>query len=198
MAETKTVSCPHCQSHVRDDGNYEGQVVACPVCAEQFQMPTAEMHAQAFADEFVTPQGQNAATTETLAYVGSESAAKPWQLTTVGALRMGSGVLNVLTGLSLFIFVVPLLLIPLGVFEIISGANLLSAQAHLFDVDSHAGHRRDLRHAHVRGHHTDGRRYSLSDMAGRAGGSALLCRVGSAAHTSTPIVPDVGQGVAQS
>jgi len=40
-------------------------------------------------------------------------------------MRVGCGILNVMTGLSLCICCLPLLLVPLGVAEIISGANLL-------------------------------------------------------------------------
>ena len=51
---------------------------------------------------------------------------KPWEVTTIGAVRIGSGSLNVLLGMLFFWAVLPLLLIPLGVAKIISGANLFS------------------------------------------------------------------------
>jgi nitrite reductase/ring-hydroxylating ferredoxin subunit len=126
MTETRFVACPHCQGHLLDDGNVESQVVACPFCDKKFQMPTAEMHAQAFADQ--PPEGQNAATSKTLTYVGPHATVKPWQVTTVGVLRLSSGILNIVLGLALFVFVLPLALIPLGVLEIVSAANLLSAR----------------------------------------------------------------------
>ena len=52
--------------------------------------------------------------------------AKPWKVTAIGGMRLGSGITNVLAGLALFWLVYPLLLIPLGIVEIISGANLLN------------------------------------------------------------------------
>jgi hypothetical protein len=126
--ETMNVACPHCGGHVLDDGNYSGQVVACPFCAQQFQMLAAEERAKLLdMDERSMPPAVPGPRRD----VGGASGrplAKPWQVTAIGAMRIGSGALNVLWGMGLFIFVVPLLLIPLGVAEIVSGANLLSAR----------------------------------------------------------------------
>jgi hypothetical protein len=36
------VQCPHCARHVTNDGSLAGQVVICPGCHRQFQMPQAE------------------------------------------------------------------------------------------------------------------------------------------------------------
>ena len=33
------VACPHCDGKIRNDGTYAGQVVSCPFCGQQLQMP---------------------------------------------------------------------------------------------------------------------------------------------------------------
>jgi hypothetical protein len=125
-ADTMNAACPHCGGHVLDDGKQSGQVVACPFCDKQFQMPSAEARAaaEAAAASPPPPQYSNVAAASYLA--GGPD--KPWQVPTLGVLRIVSGVLNVTWGLGLFIFVVPLLLIPFGIMEIMSGANLLAAR----------------------------------------------------------------------
>jgi len=50
---------------------------------------------------------------------------KPGKLIVIGGLRLGSGVCNVLAGFLLYWLVFPLVLIPFGVVEIVSGINLL-------------------------------------------------------------------------
>jgi len=50
---------------------------------------------------------------------------RPGKFTAIAAMRLGSGILNCIWGLSGFMCIYPLLLIPLGVIEILSGANLL-------------------------------------------------------------------------
>lgn len=40
----QVVSCPHCASHVTNDGTFCGQVVSCPSCQGQFQMPVGTQH----------------------------------------------------------------------------------------------------------------------------------------------------------
>ncbi len=36
------LACPHCQQRVLDDGELGGQIVACPHCGDQFQMPKGQ------------------------------------------------------------------------------------------------------------------------------------------------------------
>jgi len=50
---------------------------------------------------------------------------KPGKLIVIGGLRLGSGACNVLAGFLLYWLVFPLVLIPFGVVEIVSGINLL-------------------------------------------------------------------------
>ena len=111
--------------HVPDDGKHSGQVVACPFCDKQFQMPSAEARAAAEAAAVVAERPRPA---EAAPNHRSEWPEKPWQVTTMGVLRIVSGIINVTCGLGLFILVVPLLLVPLGIAEIMSGANLLAAR----------------------------------------------------------------------
>lgn len=53
---------------------------------------------------------------------------KPGKLTAIGGLRLGSGVCNILTGLLLYWLIFPLVLVPFGIVEIVSGSNLLKAR----------------------------------------------------------------------
>jgi hypothetical protein len=53
---------------------------------------------------------------------------KPGKVTAIGGMRLGAGVCNILAGLVCYWFVLPLLLIPLGIVEIISASNLLKAE----------------------------------------------------------------------
>ena len=53
---------------------------------------------------------------------------KPGKVTAIGGMRLGSGISNVLVGLIGCCFILPVLLIPLGIVEIISGSNLLKAK----------------------------------------------------------------------
>jgi hypothetical protein len=55
----------------------------------------------------------------------SPVAVKPVKLSIIGGLRLASGVLNILAGLGFFWLCLPFFLIPLGIVEIISAANLL-------------------------------------------------------------------------
>lgn len=54
------------------------------------------------------------------------TSAKPWKVTAIAGMRLGSGITNILVGLAMFWLAYPLLLIPLGIVEIISAANLLN------------------------------------------------------------------------
>jgi predicted Zn finger-like uncharacterized protein len=36
---TRIVACPHCQTHITDDGGLAGRTVACPQCRKTFTMP---------------------------------------------------------------------------------------------------------------------------------------------------------------
>ncbi len=47
-------ACPHCSGHVLDDGQMSDQVVTCPYCHQQFQMPSAVMRAQALTQSPAT------------------------------------------------------------------------------------------------------------------------------------------------
>ncbi len=37
--QATNVPCPHCRNQLLDDGRFAGQVVQCPTCQQQFQMP---------------------------------------------------------------------------------------------------------------------------------------------------------------
>lgn len=50
---------------------------------------------------------------------------KPAVLTTIGAIRLISGVMNIMTGMGIWCLCIPVVLIPLGIAEIITAANLL-------------------------------------------------------------------------
>jgi hypothetical protein len=56
------------------------------------------------------------------------SARKPWKVTAIGGMRIGSGVCNIIAGIVFFWLILPLGLIALGIIEIISGSNLLAPQ----------------------------------------------------------------------
>ena len=36
------LACPHCATHVKNDGTLASQIVSCPNCRGRFQMPPAE------------------------------------------------------------------------------------------------------------------------------------------------------------
>ncbi len=51
---------------------------------------------------------------------------KPWKVTAIGGMRLGSGICNIIAGLLLgFVFFLPLLLIPLGIIEILSATGIM-------------------------------------------------------------------------
>lgn len=50
---------------------------------------------------------------------------KPAVFTTIGTIRLISGILNILAGLGAWCLCLPLLLIPLGIVEIVTASNLL-------------------------------------------------------------------------
>lgn len=53
---------------------------------------------------------------------------KPAKITAIAGMRLGSGVCNILVGLAFCWVLFPILLIPLGIVEIVSGSNLLKAK----------------------------------------------------------------------
>ncbi|MFH1881879.1 MAG: hypothetical protein ABIL62_04095 [Planctomycetota bacterium] len=53
---------------------------------------------------------------------------KPGKVTAIGGMRIGSGVCNILAGLFFCWLIVPIIMIPLGIVEIVSGSNLLKAK----------------------------------------------------------------------
>ena len=53
---------------------------------------------------------------------------KPGKVTAIGGMRLGSGVCNILAGIVLGLLIFPIVLIPLGIVEIVSGSNLLKAK----------------------------------------------------------------------
>ena len=54
-----------------------------------------------------------------------DTSTKPGLIQAIGILRLVSGILNCLTGLLLCWLILPMLLIPLGIVEIVSAANLM-------------------------------------------------------------------------
>ena len=56
----------------------------------------------------------------------AKAGAKPWKAKAIAGMRLGSGICNILAGLVFCWLFVPVLLIPLGIIEIISAANLMS------------------------------------------------------------------------
>ncbi len=56
------------------------------------------------------------------------SVAKPGKVTAIGGMRIGSGVCNILAGLIFYWLILPIVMIPLGIVEIVSGSNLLKAK----------------------------------------------------------------------
>jgi hypothetical protein len=50
---------------------------------------------------------------------------KPGKISAIGGMRLGSGICNVLAGLGFCFFIFPLILVPFGIVEIVSGSNLL-------------------------------------------------------------------------
>lgn len=79
--QIKRIPCPHCQSSLEDDGTLGGQLVACPHCGKQFQMPHKDADASPFPSIIVTPPG-----------VGRSSGRK-WKK---GLLFGGAGCLTIL------------------------------------------------------------------------------------------------------
>lgn len=71
--------------------------------------------------EIVTPSGTSPATAEMLL-------AKPGKVTAIGGMRIGAGVCNILAGIVFCWLLLPLVMIPLGVVEIISASNLLKSR----------------------------------------------------------------------
>ena len=53
---------------------------------------------------------------------------KPGKVTAIGGMRIGSGVCNILAGLVFCLFILPIVMIPLGIVEIVSASNLLKAK----------------------------------------------------------------------
>ena len=53
---------------------------------------------------------------------------KPGKVTAIGGMRLGSGVCNILAGLIFCWLIFPIIMIPLGIVEIVSGSNLLKAK----------------------------------------------------------------------
>ncbi len=72
----------------------------------------------------LTQQGEAAEQVEILEQTET-AIPKPGKLIVIGGMRLGSGVCNVLAGFLLYWLVFPLVLIPFGVVEIVSGINLL-------------------------------------------------------------------------
>ena len=53
---------------------------------------------------------------------------KPAKVAAIGGMRIGSGVCNILAGLVFCWLILPIVMIPLGIIEIVSGSNLLKAK----------------------------------------------------------------------
>lgn len=74
------------------------------------------------------PQGGSSAKQGGVADEAGLKIVKPGKVTAIGGMRIGSGVCNILAGLVFCWLIFPIALIPLGIIEIISGANLLKAK----------------------------------------------------------------------
>lgn len=59
---------------------------------------------------------------------GSTILTKPGKVTAIGGMRMGAGVCNIIAGLVFCWLLLPLVMIPLGVIEIVSASNLLKSR----------------------------------------------------------------------
>lgn len=53
------VACPHCATHVLNDGSRSGQVGACPKCHGKFMMPPLEQVAPPLPPVRVPPQEES-------------------------------------------------------------------------------------------------------------------------------------------
>lgn len=53
--------------------------------------------------------------------------AKPGKITAIGGMRLGSGICNIIAGAIFFWWVLPIVLIPFGIIEIVSASNLLKS-----------------------------------------------------------------------
>jgi hypothetical protein len=53
---------------------------------------------------------------------------KPGKLTTIGGMRLGAGICNIIAGIIFCWLIFPIVMIPLGIVEIISASNLLKLQ----------------------------------------------------------------------
>jgi len=71
--------------------------------------------------EITTQSGSFPATADTVL-------AKPGKITAIGGMRIGAGVCNILAGIAFCWLLLPLVMIPLGVIEIISASNLLKSR----------------------------------------------------------------------
>ena len=53
---------------------------------------------------------------------------KPGKVTAIGGMRLGAGICNILAGVAFCWLFFPIIMLPLGIFEIISASNLLKEQ----------------------------------------------------------------------
>jgi hypothetical protein len=53
---------------------------------------------------------------------------KPGKVTAIGGMRLGAGICNIIAGIVFFWLLLPIVMIPLGIVEIMSASNLLKGQ----------------------------------------------------------------------
>ncbi len=128
-----------CGQHMMVDAQHVRETVVCPGCGGHLSVPSPPSPGQ--QPPVVAPRsgGGSAAcpapsvgdvasppAPEQVGYAGFPALeAKPGKVTAIGGMRLGSGIANLIMGAALSGCISPLLLIPFGICEIISGANLL-------------------------------------------------------------------------
>ncbi len=115
MEEKIRFFCPNCSAEYVVPQSAAGKDAACKNCNQRITVPHPAHHA---------PE-KRASASATLFESASPTPDKPWKVTAIGGMRIGSGICNCLAGLLFFWLFIPLLLIPLGIVEIVSAANLL-------------------------------------------------------------------------
>jgi len=122
------ISCPKCGRALDAPFEAMGRTVRCGSCCHEFLLPTPVAAGESASGAApCAPVPPSAATAAPVASAGAAAPAaeKPGKVAAIGGMRIGSGVTNICIGLTCFFCVFPLLLVPLGIVEIVSGANLL-------------------------------------------------------------------------
>lgn len=112
---TSVVGCPHCRAAITNDGSLSGMHVACPKCANSFEMPPI--------GAAVSPPIGGSPVNYSPAMVSPQIALTPTE-STIRTLLLVSAVSNVLFGLLLILSIIGFpfgaALIALAVFEVLT------------------------------------------------------------------------------